>query len=188
MFYRPSNSLFNPAICSYKRKFFWSILFLNKSQQRGIPQRLLDKCSHLFIYNLLKFIKIAIDKNCLNRINLGIRTYGHCWSVSFEQVFVFRRLINKNVLEWFLLIICKRQCRTASINLSRKHPKLYFWLRREGQQMPNTDYANTEKLLYQTNKNSYWRLFLKIFQHPQENTWVGVSFSYSCRPSGLQLY
>ena len=35
--------------CCYKRKFFWSILFLNKSQRRGIPQRLLDRCSHLFI-------------------------------------------------------------------------------------------------------------------------------------------
>ena len=32
-------------ICCYKKKFFWSVLFLNKSH--WIPERLLDKCSHL---------------------------------------------------------------------------------------------------------------------------------------------
>ena len=34
--------------------FFWSVLFLNNSQRRGIPHRLLDKCSNLFIYTSLK--------------------------------------------------------------------------------------------------------------------------------------
>ena len=37
------------VICRHKKKFFWSILLLTKSQQREIPYRLLDKCSHLFI-------------------------------------------------------------------------------------------------------------------------------------------
>ena len=32
----------------------WSILFLNKTQRRGIPQRLFDKCGHLFIGISLK--------------------------------------------------------------------------------------------------------------------------------------
>ena len=40
--------------CCYKRRFFWSILFLNKSQRRGIFQCLLDKCDHLFICMSLK--------------------------------------------------------------------------------------------------------------------------------------
>ena len=32
------------------------------------------------------------------------------------------------------------------------------------------------------------KMFFKIFQYSQENTCVGISFSWSCRPSGLQLY
>ena len=39
---------------STKGIFFWSILFLNKSQRRGIPQRLPDKCSNLFICTVVK--------------------------------------------------------------------------------------------------------------------------------------
>ena len=40
-----------------------------------------------------------------------------------------------------------------STNLfSRNHPKLYFWLIREGRQMPNT-----EQLLYQTDESRHWR-------------------------------
>ena len=41
---------------------FWSILFLSKSQQRGIPGRLFDKCSHLFIrmsYNYLHITSVC---------------------------------------------------------------------------------------------------------------------------------
>ena len=45
---------YKSVICCYKRTFFWSILFLNKLQQRGIPLRLLYKCSHLLICILLK--------------------------------------------------------------------------------------------------------------------------------------
>ena len=32
------------------------------------------------------------------------------------------------------------------------------------------------------------KLLLRISQYSQENTCVGVSFSQSCRPRGLQLY
>ena len=38
----------------------------------------------------------------------------------FAQVLVFCMLINKNVLEWFLLIICKECTLTRSANLSRE--------------------------------------------------------------------
>ena len=38
-----------------RRKFFVSLLFQIKSQQRGILLGLLDKYSHLFIYILLKW-------------------------------------------------------------------------------------------------------------------------------------
>ena len=48
-FHRPINNEHNQVICHYKRRFLWSILFLSKSQQRVIPQRLIDKCSSLLI-------------------------------------------------------------------------------------------------------------------------------------------
>ena len=58
----------------------------------------------------------------------------------FGQAFVFCNLISKNVLEWFLLIMCKEHTLSRSTNLlSRNHSILSFWLRREGQQMPKTD-------------------------------------------------
>ena len=40
-------------------EFFWSILFLNMSQWRKVPQKLLDKCSYLCIY--------FINENMLGR-------------------------------------------------------------------------------------------------------------------------
>ena len=58
----------------------------------------------------------------------------------FGQVFGFCILINKNVLEWFLLIICKGHTLTRSTNLfSRNHTTLWFWLRRQGRQISNTE-------------------------------------------------
>ena len=44
----------------------------------------------------------------------------------FGQVFVFCRLINKNVLEWFILIMCKEHILSRSTNLSRNHPTLFL--------------------------------------------------------------
>ena len=58
----------------------------------------------------LLVIKIDIKywtKTCLNCQNPGIRTIALAAMFHFEQIFVFCMLINKNVLEWFLLIICK---------------------------------------------------------------------------------
>ena len=54
IFYRPSNSWSIQLFVPIKRKFVGFILFQNKSQRRGIPQRLVDKYSHLFICMLLK--------------------------------------------------------------------------------------------------------------------------------------
>ena len=48
----------------------------------------------------------------------------------FEQVFVFWGLINKNVLEWFLLKMWKEiSLRISTKILSSNHPTWYFWLR-----------------------------------------------------------
>ena len=70
--------------------------------------------------------------------------------IYFEQVSVFCMLINKNVLEWFLLMVCKEHTLLRSTKLiSRNHPKVYFRLIREGRQIPKT-----EQLLYQTDKTA----------------------------------
>ena len=128
--------------------------------------------------NLSKLVKIVISEQ------MALDTVFH-----FAQVFLFYRLISKNVLEWFLLIICKGHTLTIFTNpFSGNHPTLCFWWRREGRYIPYI-----EQLLYQTDKSSHRgcskkKSFLKISQYPQENTFVGVSFSWSCRPSGLQLY
>ena len=129
----------------------------------------------------------------------------------FEQVFAFCMLINKNVFEWFLLVmLCAiwyhlynlknvknthgRVLLYLACNFTKSNTlpwvfftffKLYkwdqivqsiaknmlcpdlqtflvesiphcFWLIREGCQMPNT-----EPLLYQTEKNSYWTCSIK---------------------------
>ena len=113
--------------------------------------------------NLSKLVKILISEQ------IALDTVFH-----FEQVFLFCRLINKNVLEWFLLIICKGHTLTISTNpFSKNHPTLCFWWRREGRQMPYI-----EQLIYQTDKSrhrgcSKKKLFLQISQYPQENTYVG---------------
>ena len=60
IFHRPTNNEHSSVICHYKRTFFWSILFLSKSQQRGTPQRLLDKCNSLLIWISLKQSDMAI--------------------------------------------------------------------------------------------------------------------------------
>ena len=61
-----------------------------------------------------------------------------CCIFHFGIVFVFCRLINKNVLEWFLLIMYKEHALIRSTNLfSRNHPLLCFSLRKEGRQMSN---------------------------------------------------
>ena len=75
----------------------------------------------------------------------------------FEQVFAFCTLINKSMLECFLLIICKEHTLARFTNLFRRnHPTLCFWLIRKGRQMPNT-----EQLLYQTDKSSNRRSTIK---------------------------
>ena len=71
-----------------KRKFFGSLLFQNKLQRRGIPHRLLDKYSHLFIcIQPLKFT-LAVG-NC----------QGFCWS---KQCFHSNH-IGKNIAEVIIL-------------------------------------------------------------------------------------
>ena len=44
----------------------------------------------------------------------------------FQQGFVFCRLIDKKVLEWFLLIMCEEPTLSTSTNLlHRNHPTLF---------------------------------------------------------------
>ena len=81
--------------------------------------------------NLSKFLKTVISEQIALTAMLR-----------FEQVFAFFMLINKNVLEWFLLIICKEHILLRTTNLfSRNHPTLCFSLIREGWwQMPSIEH------------------------------------------------
>ena len=90
-----------------KRKFFWSFLFQNKSQQRRIPWGLLDEYSHLFICISLKWTLSSGQKPVCTVKILVSGQIAIAAVLYFGQVFVFCRLINKNVLELFLLIMCK---------------------------------------------------------------------------------
>ena len=96
--------------------------------------------------NLSKFVKIEVSE----QVALAAMFY-------FEQVFAFWMLINKNMLEWFLPIKCKEHTLLRSTNLfSRNHPKLCFWLIREGRQI-----SNALQLLSQTDKSSHRRFTKK---------------------------
>ena len=64
-----------------------------------------------------------------------------CLKRDDDVSFSFLRIINKNVLEWFQLIIWKEYTLSRSVSLiSKNHLKLCFWLRKESWQMPNTYY------------------------------------------------
>ena len=137
IFYRPLISLYNSVICCYKRKLFWSILFVNKPQRRGISKRLFDKCCHLFICISLKIHYVVNRK--LFKVTWRYQNRSLLQYLNFRLAFDFCSLINKTLLEWFVLIMCKEHTLSRSANhLSRNHPALRFWLRREGRQIPNT--------------------------------------------------
>ena len=95
-------------------------------------------------------------KTCLNTQNHDIRTNSPCGNVFTLNKFLFWKLMNKNVFEWFLVKICKEHTLTRSTTIfSRNHPTLCFWLKRESRQM-----SNTEQLLHQTD-NSHQRCSIK---------------------------
>ena len=88
-----------------ERKLYWSILFQNKSQQRVILYRLLDKYSHLFICISLKERLRSGQKPIFTFKTKTSEQIAFAVVLYFGKVFVFCRLINKGMLEWFLLII-----------------------------------------------------------------------------------
>ena len=90
-----------------KRKFFGCLLFQNKSQRRRIPWGLLDEYSHLFICISLKWALSSGQEPVYTVKILVSEQIAVAAVLYFGQVFVFCRLINKNVLELFLLIMCK---------------------------------------------------------------------------------
>ena len=90
-----------------KSIFFGSLLFQNKSQRREIPQRLLDKYGHVFISISLKRTLSNGQKPVYTLKNLVSEQIAFAAVLYFGQAFAFCRLINKRVLEWFLLIMCK---------------------------------------------------------------------------------
>ena len=81
-----------------------------------------------------------------------------------KQVFVSCRLLDKNLLEWFLIIICKGHNLTRSTNLlSRNHPTLCFLIterRSADAQYWTVTLSNWQK---QPPGCSKKKLFLKFF-------------------------
>ena len=67
--------------------------------------------------------------------NPDIRKYSPFFNILLWTSLVLCRSVNKNVLEWFLLITSKEYTLTRSKNFSRNHPILCFWLKRKGQKM-----------------------------------------------------
>ena len=81
-----------------ERKLYWSILFQNKSQQRVILYRLLDKYSHLFIYISLKERLRSGQKPIFTFKTKTSEQIAFAVVLYFGKVFVFCRLINKGML------------------------------------------------------------------------------------------
>ena len=98
---------YTQLIIPIKRNFFGSILLQNKSQQREIPQRLLDKYSQVLICMSLKQTLSSGLKPAYTVKILISKQLAFAAVVYFGQVCGFCKLINKSVLEWFLLIMCK---------------------------------------------------------------------------------
>ena len=89
-------------------------------QRRGILERLLDKCSHLFICISLRQT-LLVDENLSQSVKILVS----------EQI-ALAAMFYLNLLEWFLLIMCKEQTLSRSTNLcNRNQPTLCLWLRRK---------------------------------------------------------
>ena len=109
-----------------KKRFFGSLLFQNKLQQRGILHGWLDKYSYLLICISLKWTLSSGLKPVYSVKISRIRTNSLCCSALLWTSFFFCRLINKSILEWFPLITYKWHTLTRSTNLfSWNHP-IYF--------------------------------------------------------------
>ena len=80
--------------------------------------------------------------------------------VALAEIFYLTSIFlqfNKNVLEWFLLIINKEYTLTRSTNLlSRSHPTLCYWLRRDAQYLLLTLWLKVQ------NRNSLSQMFFRI--------------------------
>ena len=70
-------------------QFFWSILFLNKSQLSGISQKPVDKCSQLFI-SILKETLSGLQKPVKNDMTIS-EQMAHAAIFYFGQVFIYCR-------------------------------------------------------------------------------------------------
>ena len=116
-----------PLFVPIKRKLFRLILFQNKSQQRGIPQWLLDKCSHLSMFISLKQT-LSSGPKLVSTVKILISKHiAFAAVLYFGQVFVFCGLINESVLKWFLCVNNQiRSKMTRSTNLFSRNHRSFF--------------------------------------------------------------
>ena len=94
-----------------KMNFFWSTLFYNKSRQSGIPQRLIDKSSNLFIWQKQAF---TVKNPIQNKQGVTLVT-DNLSVLYFEQVFVIGRVFFSAIM----FLIKKR--RSAAITEQLLH-------------------------------------------------------------------
>ena len=88
----------------------------------------------ILVQAIVRVVQIYFKKLILLRL-VNVRVYNVFPRLIYKTI-VSCRLINKNVLEWFLLVTCKKHTLRWSTNLlSRNHPTC-FWLRRWGRQIP----------------------------------------------------
>ena len=108
------------------------VSFLIKLQTISLLTLLKGDSNTYFLANIRKLTITSILKlslEILPPVYLHIKQVAHAVIFYFGQVFVFCWSINKNVLEWFLLIISEKYTLTRSTNLlSRNHSTLCFWL------------------------------------------------------------
>ena len=96
-----------PVICSYKKELFRANSFLEQVATKGINIIRRDKYNHVFVCLSLKYTLSSGQKPVYTVKILISEQLAFAAVVYFGQVFVFCRLINKSVLEWFLPIMCK---------------------------------------------------------------------------------
>ena len=95
-----------------------NLFFVKKSQRRGFPRGNLINVATCEKKPALSDIKPRCNIYTLDKFLFSACTF-----------------INKSVLEWFLLIMCKDHTLSRYTNLSRNHPIVSFWLRRESWQI-----------------------------------------------------
>ena len=104
IFYGPSTAYAIQLFVAIKGHFSGLFFFWISRCKGEFPRDWLYKCNTCYIYNNMQQTLINVEKHVQTVKSLVSERKTLASMFYFEQVFVFCMLINKNVLEWFLLI------------------------------------------------------------------------------------